>query len=318
MIINKLICNDSVQLKLDFLVDAIVTDPPYGINYDEWDKYDNCVSFDKNTWKNISDNLKPGGYLAIFGAARTFHRLVCAVEDSGLNVRDQLLWLHSMGMPKSSNVGNKLPKWKGWGTGLKPCYEPILLAQKPCSEKSIVENVKEHGVGAINIDESRLSSGRWPGNILHDGSDEIEDEFAKYGERGNNWSRNYGTEDYQGRQYKGGVFGGGRFLGNTTYADKGTASRFFYNVKASVKEKTHDRRIENDHPTVKPIDVMKYIIKMITPKDGVVYDPFTGSGTTLVACKELGYPFVGCEMEQKYVTIANERIKANPNLDEFA
>ena len=317
MDINKVYCSNSVQFNLDYQVDAIVTDPPYGINYDEWDKYDNCVSFDQNTWKNISENLKPGGYLAIFGAARTFHRLVCAVEDSGLDIRDQLMWLHSMGMPKSSNIGKKLSEWKGWGTGLKPCYEPILLAQKPHSEKSIVKNIEKHGVGAINIDESRLPCGRWPGKVLHDGSEEIENEFDKYGERGNNWSRNYGTEDYQGRQYKGGVFGGGRFLGNTTYADKGTASRFFYNVKASVKEKTHDRTIENNHPTVKPIDVMKYIIKMITPKDGIVFDPFAGSGTTLVACKELGYSFVGCEIEQKYIDIVNKRLsKINP-LDVF-
>jgi DNA modification methylase len=306
---TKIHCQSSVLLKLEYQVDAIITDPPYGINYDDWDKYENCVSFDKNTWKNISDNLKPGGYLAIFGAARTFHRLVCAVEDAGLDVRDQLMWLYSMGMPKSSNIGKKLPEWKGWGTGLKPCYEPILLAQKPITESSVPKNIEKHGVGGINIDASRLPCGRWPGNVLHDGSDEIEEEFTKYGERGNGWSRNYGTEDYQGRQYKGGVFGGGRFLGNTTYADSGTASRFFYNVKASVKEKTHNRTIENSHPTVKPIEVMKYIIKMITPKDGIVYDPFTGSGTTLVACKQLGYPFVGCELDQKYVDIANNRIE---------
>ena len=153
--------------------------------------------------------------------------------------------------------------------------------------------------------------------LLHDGSDEIEEEFAKYGERGNGWSRNYGTEDYQGRQYKGGTFGGGGFLGNTTYADKGTASRFFYNVKASVKERTHDRTIENNHPTVKPIDVMKYIIKMVTPKEGVVYDPFAGSGTTLVACKQLGYKYVGCEKEQDYVDIINKRLDKINTLQEF-
>jgi site-specific DNA-methyltransferase (adenine-specific) len=316
--IGEIYCQSSVELKLDYKVDAIVTDPPYGINYDDWDKYENCVSFDKNAWKEISENLKPGGYLAIFGAARTFHRLVCAVEDAGLDVRDQLLWLYSMGMPKSSNIGKKLEDWKGWGTGLKPCYEPILLAQKPIIEKSIIENVKVHGVGAINIDASRLESGRWPGNVLHDGSDEVEQEFAKYGERGNGWSRNYGTEDYQGRQYKGGKFGGGGYFGETTYSDKGTASRFFYNVKASVKERTHDRTIENEHPTVKPVEVMKYIINMVTPKDGIVYDPFSGSGTTLVSCKELGFSYVGCEMEQKYVNIIKERLKATSPPNEFS
>ena len=89
------------------------------------------------------------------------------------------------------------------------------------------------------------------------------------------------------------------------------------NFNPNVKERTHDRTIENTHPTVKPIDVMKYLITMVTPPDGILYDPFTGSGTTLVAAKELGYSFVGCEMEQKYVNIANERLAAINNLQEF-
>ena len=314
---NQVYCKDSSKLNLDYKVDSIVTDPPYGIGFDKWDSYDNCVSFKKDTWKNISKNLKPGGYLAIFGSSRTFHRLVCAVEDSGLIIRDQMMWLHSMGMPKSSNIGKKIKEWEGWGTGLKPCYEPVLLAQKPRDKKNIVDNIIEHGVGAINIDESRLPCGRWPGNVLHDGSDEVEKEFDKYGERGNGWSRNYGVEDYQGRQYKGGSFGGGRFLGNTTYAETETASRFFYCVKASKKEKTHNRKIENNHPTVKPINLMKYFIKLVTPKNGIVYDPFSGSGTTLVACKELGQNFVGCELNKKYIKIINDRLSQIKNLENF-
>jgi len=317
MDINKIYCDDSSELQLPQQIDSIVTDPPYGINFSDWDKYEDCVSFKSDTWKNISRNIKPGGYLAIFGASRTFHRLVCAVEDSGLNIRDQIMWLYGMGMPKSSNIGKKLPKWKGWGTGLKPCYEPILIAQKPLSEKSIIKNVEKHGVGGINIEESRLESGRWPGNVIHDGSDEVELAFDSFGEKGNGWSRNYGTEDYQGRQYKGGTFGGGGFIGNTTYSDSGTASRFFYCTKSSVKERTADRTIENDHPTVKPIELMKYIIKMVTPLEGIIYDPFSGSGSTLVAAKELGFNFIGCEKEEKYVSICEKRLsKINP-LDEF-
>lgn len=312
MNINEIYCDDSVNFSktCDIEVDSIVTDPPYGIDYqgNVWDKQTDCVSFNPDTWSSVSSILKPGGYLVIFGATRTFHRLVCAVEDSGLVIRDQLMWLYGQGMPKSSNIGKKLPEWEGWGTGLKPCYEPILLAQKPISENTIIKNVEKQGVGAINIKESRLPCGRWPGNVLHDGSEEVEEVFSQFGERGNGWSRNYGVEDYQGRQYGGGVFGGGGYFGNTTYCDSGTASRFFYSTKSSVKERTHNRTIKNNHPTVKNLDLMKYLVRLVTPKDGIVYDPFSGSGTTLLAAKELGFKFLGVEMDSSYVDIAKQRL----------
>jgi DNA modification methylase len=292
------------------LFDAVVTDPPYGIEYlgNNWDSYKNCVAFKEETWRSISKTLKPGGYLLIFGASKTFHRLTCAVEDSGLKIKDVLMWLYGQGMPKSQNMGKKNSDWEGWGTGLKPCYEPILLAQKPIEEKTIIKNLEKHGVGAINIEESRLDSGRWPGNVIHDGSDEVEEQFAKFGERGNGWSRNYGVEDYQGRQYGGGVFGGGGYIGETTYCDEGTASRFFYSTKSSVKERTHNRTVENNHPTVKNIELMKYLIKLITPTGGTVYDPFAGSGTTLIAAKDMGFDSVGVEMSEEYCEIIKNRI----------
>ena len=292
------------------LFDAVVTDPPYGIEYlgNSWDSYKNCVAFKEETWRSISKTLKPGGYLLIFGASKTFHRLTCAVEDSGLKIKDVLMWLYGQGMPKSQNMGKKNSDWEGWGTGLKPCYEPILLAQKPIEEKTIIKNLEKHGVGAINIEESRLDSGRWPGNVIHDGSDEVEEQFAKFGERGNGWSRNYGVEDYQGRQYGGGVFGGGGYIGETTYCDEGTASRFFYSTKSSVKERTHNRTVENNHPTVKILELMKYLIKLITPTGGTVYDPFAGSGTTLIAAKDAGFNSVGVEMSEEYCEIIKNRI----------
>ena len=292
--------------------DSVVTDPPYGIEYlgNDWDSYQNCIAFKSSTWESISRVLKPGGYMLIFGASKTFHRLTCAVEDSGLKIRDVLMWLYGQGMPKSQNIGKKDPNWEGWGTGLKPCYEPILLAQKPISEKTIVKNFQKHGVGGINIEDTRLESGRWAGNVLHDGSDEVEEQFGKFGERGNGWNRNYGVEDYQGRQYGGGVFGGGGYIGDTTYCDEGTASRFFYSTKSSVKERTHNRTIENNHPTVKNMELMKYLIKLVTPKGGTVYDPFAGSGTTLIAAKELEVNSVGVELSEEYCKIIQDRIDA--------
>jgi site-specific DNA-methyltransferase (adenine-specific) len=218
-------------------------------------------------------------------------------------------------MPKSQNLGKKDSNWEGWGTGLKPCYEPILLAQKPIDQKTIIKNVQEHGVGGINIDDCRLDSKRWPGNILHDGSDEVEEEFEKYGERGNGWVRNYGVEDYQGRQYGGGVFGGGGYFGETTYCDEGTASRFFYSTKSSVKERTHNRTIENNHPTVKNLELMKYLVKLVTPKNGIVFDPFAGSGTTLIAAHELNINSVGVELSGDYCKIIQDRIKSVKGLE---
>jgi site-specific DNA-methyltransferase (adenine-specific) len=294
------------------LFDSIVTDPPYGIEYlgNAWDSYKNCIAFQPSTWESISKTLKPGGFLVIFGASKTFHRLTCAVEDSGLKIRDVLMWLYGQGMPKSQNLGKKDPNWEGWGTGLKPCYEPILLAQKSIEEKTIIKNCTKYGVGGINIEESRLESKRWPGNVLHDGSDEVEEAFSKFGERGNGWSRNYGVEDYQGRQYGGGVFGGGGYIGETTYCDSGTASRFFYSTKSSVKERTHNRKVENNHPTVKNLELMKYLIKLVTPKNGTVYDPFAGSGTTLVAAKELDFNSIGVEFSDEYCKIIQDRLDA--------
>lgn len=312
MITVKIYNDDCVKFSDQYedQFDSIVTDPPYGIEYlgNGWDSYQDCISFQKPTWESISKCLKPGGYLIIFGAPKTFHRLTCAVEDSGLKIRDVLMWLYGQGMPKSQNIGKKNANWEGWGTGLKPCYEPILLAQKPIEEKTIVKNCEKYGVGAINIEDNRLDSGRFPGNVLHDGSDEVEEEFCKFGERGNGWSRNYGVEDYQGRQYGGGVFGGGGYIGETTYCDSGTASRFFYSTKSSVKERTHNRTIENNHPTVKNLDLMKYLIKLVTPQNGVVYDPFAGSGTTLIAAKELGFNSVGVEYSPEYYKIIQDRI----------
>ena len=324
MEINEVYCKDSVEFSDECIVqvDSIVTDPPYGIGYQnkDWDKYQDCVSFRTETWESVGKILKPGSYIVIFGASRTFHRLVCAVEESNFKIKDQLMWMYGQGMPKSHNIGKKLPEWEGWGTGLKPCYEPILLAQKPISEKTVVENVKTHGVGGLNIDATRVDgeNGRWPGNVLHDGSEEVEKEFEKYGERGNGWTRNYGVEDYQGKQYGGGVFGGGGYIGHTTYADVGTASRFFYSTKSSVKERTHDGIVENDHPTVKNLALMEYLVKMVTPKDGIVYDPFVGSGTTLIAAKRLGFNFLGVDINESYVEISKKRLKMLDNtLDKF-
>ena len=229
-------------------------------------------------------------------------------------------------------------QWAGWGTALKPALEPITVARKPLMG-TVAANVLEHGTGAINVDGCRVATderiaahygtgggaghttgkfnqpyqrgdanaenthtmGRWPANLIHDGSDEV---VGLFPEAGNGWKKNYGEEDYKGRQYKGGVFGGGGYKGGSTYCDSGSAARFFYCAKASKA----DRDDGNTHPTVKPTDLMRYLCRLVTPPGGVVLDPFMGSGSTGKAAALEGFRFIGIEREAEYLEIARQRI----------
>jgi len=250
------------------------------------------------------------------------------------------------------NITKGTSPWEGWGTALKPAHEPICLARKPLSEKSVAQNVLKWGTGGINIDESRIvnheldptytceekdllkSQGRFPANLLHDGSDEVVSEFPN--------SRAGKNIEQKGT---GGIWDKSSGLPcGEQYGDSGSASRFFksfiYTAKASkserdrgcegMEEKTMGRNqssldggkmltgsgnersnaSRNNHPTVKPLALMKYLIQMITPPQGTVLDPFAGSGSTLVAAKELGFRFIGIEKEAEYVEIIKARLKA--------
>lgn len=228
--------------------------------------------------------------------------------------------------------------WEGWGTALKPAHEPICMARKPISEKSIAENVLKHGTGGINIDDCRIGSevrttpihsndvkddttmfglhktiqhhreetteGRFPANIMFDEeAGKLLDEQSGPTSQGH-WSKTKTTGF--------GEFGNG----SSTYEgvgpkdknkDKQGASRFFYCPKVSKKE----RGDGNIHPTVKPIKLMEYLIKLVTPKGGVVLEPFMGSGSTGIAAKNLGMSFIGIEREEEYFEIAKQRIENN-------
>lgn len=219
-------------------------------------------------------------------------------------------------------------KWEGWGTALKPALEPICLARKPLSEKTVAANVLEWGTGALNIDGSRIEAeketgwggggsklydgglsrnggksrpadGRWPANLIHDGSEEVEREFPS--PHGAGQSR-FGTRDIGGESK--GIFpahgkGGHRF------GDEGSASRFFYTAKASKWE----RESHNKHPTVKPVALMEYLVKLVTLRGGMVLDPFAGSGSTLIAAKRLGYRYIGIERNSEHVETIKKRLK---------
>lgn len=198
MIINDSMLNLDKYIKPN-TIDSIITDPPYELNFmgKGWDNAG--VSFNKETWKKCYDVLKSGGYLLAFGGSRTYHRIACAIEDAGFEIRDCIMWLYGSGFPKSMNIGLAIDKkkgvesidtgvaspnarpnstkentlfesgtvgknfnikvatneWQGWGTCLKPAFEPIIVARKPF-KGSLVDNVLEYGVGGLNIDECRV------------------------------------------------------------------------------------------------------------------------------------------------------------------
>ena len=252
-------------------------------------------------------------------------------------------------------------KWSGWGTALKPAWEPVIVARKPL-EGTVAENVQRYGTGAINIDECRVSyneekpnlggegygfriegrpeepnnKGRWPANVIHDGSEEVLELFP-------NTKSGKMKQHIEGGQYN--VYGKMYPRDVETIGDSGSAARFFYCAKASRKERDsglehlnnklyarsggaqgrenegeeeylqdslgYNRisKVKNNHPTVKPLELMRYLVRLVTPPEGVVLDPFMGSGTTGIASLEQGFKFLGIEKEEDYIKLSEERLK---------
>ena len=305
----------------------------------EWDGGD--IAFRKETWELALKLLKPGGHLLAFSASRNYHRMAVAIEDAGFEIRDQLMWLYGSGFPKSHNLGD------GWGTALKPAHEPIVMAKK-FVEGTNKNNREKYGTGGINIDGCRVGldendrlnkggsysgnrtgsnedgwftkannkieysepPGRFPANVMHDGSEEVVSGFPNTGQGGGK------PYSYAGREYDNkdtSMFNGDKPQAPSNYNDMGTAARFFYCPKVSKCE----RGDNNTHPTVKPQELMKYLCRLVTPKGGTVLDPFMGSGSTGMACKDEGFEFIGIEKEKEYFEIAEKRIKASSPLMEF-
>jgi DNA modification methylase len=220
--------------------------------------------------------------------------------------------------------------WDGWGTGLKPTVEPIVMARKPV-EGTIANNVLKYGTGGINIDGSRISTedsfgggakgssgfaadydgegwtpgsdlGRWPANVVLDPyTAQLLDEQSGLQVRGN-----AGSKQVTDFRFMGESKGKQKLIQGVT--DKGGASRFFYVAKASKRDRNEGIDL-NNHPTVKPTTLMEYLIKLVTPPGGVVLDPFTGSGSTGKAAILQGFDFIGIEMTEEYLPIIEGRLK---------
>lgn len=353
----------------DNSIDAIVTDPPYGIDFlgKSWDANTGALE----TYTECLRVLKPGGYILAFSAARTYHYLAITLEQAGFEIRDQLMWLYSSGFPKAQDIGKAIQKrqgveetkeykhnvpvnggagetkhyknsgeivptspeaqaWAGWKTALKPAHEPICMARKPF-KGSTIDNVLQHGVGALNIDATRIEyDGPNDKPVPHGGK-------ARQHKDNPGWmADNTGYKIIENPE----INPNGRFPSNVMGEVEGY-QKFFYCPKVSRKERHcgfeqkniptnadgmlessykadtpgqdwHDVRtnVGNNHPTVKPVELMKYLIKLITPPNSVVLDPFNGSGSTGMAAIELGHEFIGCELDPNYVAIAETRIRA--------
>jgi site-specific DNA-methyltransferase (adenine-specific) len=375
------------------LFDSCVTDPPYhltsivkrfgksgsaackegatgayaraakGFMGKEWDGGD--IAFRPETWRAVFDKLKPGAHLVAFSGTRTFHRMVCAIEDAGFEIRDSimdlfdanplaqmfmeslseqqrdmfarlldqqqftglLLWAYGSGFPKSHNQKGE---WEGWGTALKPALEPICLARKPLSEKSVAANVLRWGTGALNIDGCRIGDevrhaaytslapcsgnrlghadtaearrgtqgdvqtyvGRWPANLIHDGSDEVEAAFPD-----SNGQQGIVTGNEPSSPFAN-VYGDmpNRAGSAVPRGDSGSAARFFYSAKAGPLD-----RLGSAHATIKPVDLMRWLVRLVTPPGGHVLEPFAGSGTTGIACMAEQMACTMIEMEADHI-----------------
>ena len=369
--LNKVYLGDNIELmkKLDDnSIHSCVSDFPYNLSFmgKKWDTIPNYQEWCYHRAQELLRVLKPGGYCLIFGGTRTHHRLVCAFEDAGFNIRDEIMWLYGSGFPKSYNISKGFDKkagverevigksdskgihtgqgnyvgdsykcdgyditapstdlakqWDGWGTALKPAHEPIMVAQKPI-EKNYCYNVEKYGVGGINIDDSRVE---------YQSEKDINTVKAKCSFTENSKSIGFGTkESLYGvgntplEQARSCVKQEGRFPANVVLDEttgmmldekSGGASRFFYCPKTSKKDKTENGLVNNIHPTVKPTDLIKYLVRLVTPKNGICLDICEGSGTHVKACISLAnenYPvnYIGFENDEESFKIIKERVK---------
>lgn len=329
----------------DCSVDAIITDPPYELGFmnKKWDA--SGIAYNVNIWAHCLRVLKPGGHLLAFGGTRTYHRMACAIEDAGFEVRDSINWIYGSGFPKSLDVSKAIDKaagaereiigerklggnaaqstqekggtfasntnsvgvepisvpittpstdeakqWEGWGTALKPAHEPIVLARKPF-EDTVANNVMQHGTGALNIDGTRVGEGG---------------QGTWASPRGGIWK----TDSEQKAELLSSTVG--RWPANVIIDDSIEAAwtPFFYCAKAAKSERNAGLpKDANVHPTVKPLELMKYLCRLITPPNGTILDPFAGSGSTLVAATLEGFNSIGIEMTADYLPIIEARIK---------
>lgn len=392
---------DMLQVIKPEIIDAIVCDPPYELGFmnKSWDS--TGIAFKKETWQNCFEVLKPGGYLLAFGGSRTYHRIACAIEDAGFEIRDCVMYLYGTGFPKSMDIakalegkltlGSSNPKdfkklngeqvtrgnwgyatmqleqgyrnknydteaesetylgklepttdlakeWQGWGTCLKPAYEPIIVARKPF-KGSVVDNIIKYRVGGINIDGCKIGNekrtqfsgksngriyseysqknahfetveGRFPANVITDGSEEVAKGMP------NTTSTPIAEESAMRYFYSAKASKKDRDEGLDAFEDRKTTDGCIRaNVETARKFGANSALRKNIHPTCKPTELMQYLVRLVSPKGATILDPFMGSGSTGKAVmfenreRDANYKFIGIELTDEYLPIAQARIE---------
>lgn len=266
------------------LVHAVVTDPPYELGLDglSWDR--SGVAFDARFWRRVLMRVAPGGWMLCFGAPRFLGRLQLALEDGGWQYEDTVMWIYGQGWPKGR-------------TRLKPAYEPVVLCRRK-GPPSRELNVGERGVlGADGVLSGRDS--RYPANVV------LDPEAAAELDRQSGFSRSRrGLMEHGPRPND--LYLENRTIPNIAgHDDAGGASRFFYVAKPTRAEKD----MANRHVSVKPLDLMRHLVNLVSFPGETVLDPFLGSGTTAVACAELGRRCLGFEQDQRSLDVAVRRLR---------
>lgn len=366
-----------------------------------WDK--EGIAFNKKFWEKCLRVVKPGGHIFVFGFPRTFHRVMCAIEDAGFEIRDTIVWMYGQGFAKAMNIGlavdkargnnskvvakgkggatskafgcDKTPtdgeyniyeaqnEFAGWETTLKPAFEPIIMARKPV-EETIVENIEKYKTGGLNIDECRIPleesykyketnrkareddqvfnnknsgfksennttavanpKGRYPSNLIFSYDEKDKQELMKNlpsGGKNGDLNKEYDAKGYIYGDYN-------KTKKFKAYNDEGSVLRYFYCAKSSKLDRDNgielikDKKLEyNNHPTIKPCDLMCYLVRMINYEGATILDPFMGSGSTGKAVvvenrlRNKNYKFIGIEKDRDYCEIAKARIEWTENID---
>ena len=328
---------------------AVITDPPYGIGFmkQEWDRFDTQGEHPGRRYQEWTSQWAaaargatlPGTNWLVFAAPRNMHRTACGLEDAGLEIFDCILWIYGQGLPKSH------PLAKGIGTSLKPAFEAILVARTP-SPESAEETYRKYGTVGLRIDDCRIDgedgsghwsgentgsdhtmpgyrggwdrggtrqNGRWPANLVLSEPAASELDHQAGTRRSGGPPKRRSAEKHTPRVYSGGfptkTVGTGR---GTTW---GTPSRFFYCPKAGPEDRTEcadgGRILTNTHACVKPLDLMRWLVRLASDPRGTVLDPFTGTGTTGLACAQEGRSFIGIEQDPENARTARERLRSN-------
>lgn len=313
-------------------IDSLISDPPYGLSFNghEWDGVTGFAEslpgvdvlamtgpevFEAwcSAWaRGALQALKPGAHVAAFGGTRTWHRMVRGIEDAGFEVRDQIAWLHTTGMPKSMDIAQALDRregairpdrvvvqsdaegvlgatrrvmdkgetvtaaakeWEGWGTALRPAFEPIIIARKP-APGALIDSVLEHRTGALHIDAARFGEHRWPTNVAFDADQADALDLLTGTWRGDAVSSRYPI--------------------------------FRFEHKAPSSERP--RAFGVSHSTVKPLGLMRWLIRLLTPAGGTILEPFAGSGTTVEAGMLEGVQVVAIEKDAEFLPLIEARM----------